>query len=341
MKLPKIKFPIKLSVLDEIDPKHYGLAIGASVVFIVFMLVAGLVAFFLSLQGAEETMVPDLRGMDLGAALVAMQEKELYPKVQLRYSDRAEDRYKVLEQDPPPGSIVKAGRRINLGVSRGTVIDKVEDYVGWGLDDLKTHVTTIGSGGGGFITIKEPTYKYDAAKAGQVIAQKPAPGAPISGPVQLELVVSLGPERAEIDLPDLSGLPIDRALAMAGASGLVFDFSERKAEGKEAPGTVVSQSPAGGSKVSPGSRVTCVVSEPATGGKQVFGLLERELPDYPAPVRIYVYAELPSGQRVVYYSTLHSGGPFSMPYLVDDGTSLVLSVLDTELARIKVAKDGQ
>lgn len=55
-----------------------------------------------------------------------MQVKELYPKIQLRYSDVPGDKGMILEQNPVAGTIVKASRRIDLVVSRETARVQVQ-----------------------------------------------------------------------------------------------------------------------------------------------------------------------------------------------------------------------
>ena len=98
-----------------------------AVLVIIFMGLICIAVFFASVKGEEEVMVPQVVGKELSDALLEMQVKELYPKIILRYSDNPEDKGFILDQTPVAGSIVKAGKRINLTVSRGTVVDKVED----------------------------------------------------------------------------------------------------------------------------------------------------------------------------------------------------------------------
>ena len=106
-----------------------------AITLILIMGIITMAVFFLAVKGQEEVMVPNVTGKELASALIDMQVKELYPKIQLRYSNSIDEKGKILEQNPPAGSIVKAGRRINLVVSRGVVIDRVRNYVGQKVDD--------------------------------------------------------------------------------------------------------------------------------------------------------------------------------------------------------------
>lgn len=67
-----------------------------------------------------------------------MQVKELYPKIQLRYSDVPGDKGMILEQNPVAGTIVKASRRIDLVVSRGPSYEqtRVPNLVGMTVQEI-------------------------------------------------------------------------------------------------------------------------------------------------------------------------------------------------------------
>ena len=110
------------------------------------MVLAALAVFFFANKGDEQVLVPDVTGKSLTRALLEMQEKELYPKLQLRYSDLPGEAGQVLSQSPSAGSIVKAGRRITLVVSRGVVIDHVGNYVGTNIDTVKTKLDMLYGG---------------------------------------------------------------------------------------------------------------------------------------------------------------------------------------------------
>ena len=43
--------------------------------------------FFAAVKGSEEVLVPDVTGKPLTEAVQAMQVKELFPRIQMRYSD--------------------------------------------------------------------------------------------------------------------------------------------------------------------------------------------------------------------------------------------------------------
>ena len=109
----------------------------------ILMGIACIAVFTYMNKGYEEVLVPNVVGKNLTKALLEMQEKELYPRLQLRYSEMPGEAGQVLSQDPKSGTIVKAGRRVTLVVSRGVMVDHVGNYVGMNLDTLKTTLDTL------------------------------------------------------------------------------------------------------------------------------------------------------------------------------------------------------
>lgn len=338
--LPKpsdIKLPVDLSKLEGMDKEHYSLVAWGLGAIIVFMVVVGFAAFFLTLRGSEETMVPDVRGVDLPSALVKMQDKELYPRISLRFTDDPQDKGRIVEQKPLPGTIVKAGRRIQLTVSRGPVVDKVENYVGQDLNDVKTHLMTLFASTRPLVTIKEPPiYIFDKAAAGTVLEQKPPEGTQIDGPVALEVWVSRGPEKAQITVPDFRGQSYQDALLHIEKSNVAVVFSMRKADGREKAGTVVSETPEPGTRMAPSGKIQLTVTAPAPVKGFTAGIFERELQEYAYPVKVVLEALLPTGERQSILKVNHPGGKFSAPYVLPDSSVLILSVLDRESARVEV-----
>ncbi len=313
--------------------------ISAAIALLLLVFFVALTVFFITLRGAEQTMVPELTGKDLTTALLELQVKELYPRIQLRYSQDLSDKGTILEQDPAPGSIVKAGRRIRLVVSRGAVVDRVENFIGQKLDDVKTQLQTLFSTSTKpLLALKEPPmYQFSLEPAGTILAQKPEGGTQLTGPTRLEFVVSRGPENKMVKVPDLMGLPFRDALDRIGSAGVNFVFSIRPAQANEGEGSVVSQLPAKGEVVSSQTRLAVVVAEISSPGEdQVFGLFRRELPEYPYPLALKLEALLPSGERLSLIEIPYLGGEFTLPYQVPSGSVLILSVLNRELVREEV-----
>jgi len=335
-----MKLPIDIKHLDELDPKAYKITILSLVGVIILMVVSGLIAFFLALQGAEQTLVPDVENLELTTALIKIQEKELYPRIALRFSSDPTDKGRILEQKPPAGTIVKAGRRINLTVSRGPAVNQVENFVGQTLDEVKIHLQTLFSSSRPLLTVREPpVYIFDKSPAGTILEQKPMPGTEISGLTELVFVVSRGPEQAQLRVPDLLGLSIPDAILQIEKTGISFTFAMRSPEGRERPGTVVSQMPTAGAVVPPDSPVSILISRPAAEKGMVSGILEETLSVFPYMLKVSLIAQYPTGEKVNLRAVQHAGGPFSVPYKVPNNTVLILSAANRELLRREVRSE--
>lgn len=326
----------KQRISEWTRPQKRNFILFALLMFLVMTLAAVLV-FFLALKGEERTMVPDVRRMELSDALVKLQQRELYPRLTLRFTDNPSDRNLVLEQNPLPGSIVKAGRRINLVVSKGAVLDKIENYAGRTIEDLRLYLQSQTTRNKDLISIREPPlYVFDNSPPGTIIDQSPKPGTEISGPTVLDLVVSKGPEAKEIAMPKLVGLTMKEFAAKAASVPFVFDIAMRAAHQSETPGTVVEQSIEADTPKAQNTRVRVTIAAPASRKGYTSGVFEYKLPEYPYAVPVVLDAIYPDGTRSTVYSIRHPGGAYSAPFSVQSGTVLVLMVSGSEVTRKEV-----
>jgi beta-lactam-binding protein with PASTA domain len=282
-------------------------------------------------------MVPDVTGKELTVALLELQVKELYPRLQLRYSQTSADRGLILEQEPRPGTIVKAGRRIRLVVSQGVVINKVDNFIGRNIDEVKMDIQTVYTSSGSIplLSIREPLmYEFSSETPGTILAQKPESGTDISGPVTLEFVVSRGRENATVSVPNLVGLTIPRALELVSDSGINFVFTERDRRENERGEVVISQIPPAETTAPINTIVEILVTTPERiTENEIFDIFRYSIPPNPYPLEVRLEALLPSAERIRLFSVNYSGGNFTVPYKLPVGTVLILSMLNRELYR--------
>jgi beta-lactam-binding protein with PASTA domain len=303
---------------------------------LVFVGIIAIAIFFFSLRGAEQTMVPEVRGKELAEALLELQVKELYPRIQLRYSQTSRDRGMILEQYPLPGTIVKAGRRIRLVVSQGVVVNRVENFIGRNIDEVRMDLQTLAAASGGpLLTLREPLmYDFSPAAPGTILRQRPEPGTDISGPMTLEFVVSRGPESALATVPQLTGLSLSSALEMIGKTGIVFAFTLREIRDGERGETVVFQDPPAGVMVASNTLVNLVVNTPsAMNDNEIFKLFSYTMPRNPYPLPVHLEALLSGGERTRLIGVNFSGGTFTVPYRLPAGSTLILSMMNREIHR--------
>jgi beta-lactam-binding protein with PASTA domain len=317
---------------------HLQLFISLTLGLLLFVSMIALSVFFVAVRGKEQVMVPDVAGEELTQALLELQDKELYPRIDLRITDFAEDRGIILEQEPEAGTIVKAERRINLVVGTGPALDRVVNYIGKNINDVRSELAAMNSQSG-LISLKEPfIFQYAPEESGTVLQQKPPANTDITGPTVLELVVSRGPENVRITVPDMVNLPLSEALEKISQTKINFIFSMRPPSEGENPETVISQNPRGGTEIGSADKVSITITAPEASAGETAGLFTYNLPVNPYPLAVTVDAELPNGTRRRLVNVNHTGGQFNLPYRLPEGSSLVLSMLNRELYRERIGR---
>ena len=308
---------------------------GTVVLALVLMFAVCWIVFFATVRRPEQVMVPDVVGKELASALLEMQAKELYPKIQLRYTDNPDDAGKILVQNPDAGAIVKAGRRINLTVSRGVIVDHVGDYVGQNFDDVKINLQTMFTGSAKpLIVLAEPVYKPDTSAPGTVIAQSPAAETPISNPVTVTLVVSSGDNFSNTRVPNIVGMNLSSLLNFLSTSKVVFEFSETDADKDSDTAVVVSEETSEKEYVPNYTRIKAEIALPRKDfdGK-VYGLFTTSLPNYPYAVDMTLENTKSDGSSETVVSMKHNGGKVTIPYFAERGSELVLNVAGKKTVR--------
>jgi beta-lactam-binding protein with PASTA domain len=326
-----------LTSIENYVTNHLRVFIMAVAALVILVGITAVSVFFIAVRGAEQTMVPNVTGKELTEALLELQVKELYPRLQLRYSQTSSDKGFILEQDPRPGTIVKAGRRIRLVVSQGVILNKVENFIGRGINEVRIDLQTIyvSSGGIPLLAINEPLiYEFSSETPGTILAQKPEAGAEISGPMNIEFVVSRGREASTVTIPQLTGLDISKALELISGSGINFIFTAREKKEDEKGETVVYQTPSANTTAQINMPVQLTVTNPdKLENNEIFNIFSYSIPANPYPLEVRIEALIPSGERIRLFTVNYSGGDFTLPYKLPVGTTLVLSMLNRELYR--------
>lgn len=300
----------------------------------VVMLGVFLAVFFINVQGPEQVLVPNVVGKTIENALIEMQVKELYPEITLRYSDIPGDEGTILEQTPASGAIVKGYSKVSLVVSRGVVVDKVGDYVGKNIDEVKMQLQDTFAGKKALITLDTPEYIPDVSPAGTILEQDPPAGASISTLVKVKLVVSRGPNYENTRRPYVIGYSINDMLQTISHSKVVYDITSHIASSDEKEGTVVSQQHIEDEFIPNYSRVTVEMAMPkAKVGDNICGIFQTKLADYPYPISMRLDAIDPDQNTYTIVSFVHPGGNLTIPYSVMPNTTLVLYVADKVVER--------
>ncbi len=300
--------------------------------------------FFWVVKSPERVLVPNVVGESLEDALLSMQIKELYPKISLRYSNSASEKGMILEQNPQPGTIVKAGRRINLVVSKGVVVDRVGDYTGLTVDAVHSLLQTqfAGSAVQQIKLTETPMYQTDDSPAGTILEQDPPPDTAVDGPVTVQLVVSSGPANETTIMPWLVGMSLNDALLMWSRYKVIYQFTAVTAEEGVAPGTIISQKSSAQFSEEDGtcpiySVGRCEIAIPdKMVNNNVYGIYETSLPNYPYALNVTLDVEALDGSTYNLVTLRHTGGKLTIPYAVPRYSVLVLSVQGKEIGRTTV-----
>jgi len=205
------------------------------------------VSFVLS-SGPKSIEIPDIVGLPEDEAVALITEAGFAPRpLPDEFSDKV-DAGNVISQSPEAGSDADEGSAIEYVVSRGVETVKVPDVVG---DKRATAQATLDDAGFK-VTVSE---QFDnTVKSGLVISQNPSKGIVVAKGSTVRIVVSKGPEKVEV--PDVIGETEADATAELENAG--FDVKVTY-EFHSGGGTVLEQSPSGGTMVSRGSSVEILV----------------------------------------------------------------------------------
>ena len=304
----------------------------------VLLILTFMLSFFIAVRGAEKTLVPDVTNELLVDGLVVLQEKELYPRIQVRFTEDPMEKDRIIAQDPQPGSLVKAGRRVKLTISKGAVVDKVGDYLGKDLRDVKTQIQTLFASYKPLLLIKEPvTYIFDESPAGTILAQKPEGGTQITGLTEIDMIVSRGPIGDSYKLDEYTGLKWEDALNRLVRSNQPFKFLISEEESDQKESFVLEQTPAPGEVILSGTPIILTVNAPSgLNEDERFGLFEVSLPEYPISVDLRVEKIMGGGRVETILEMKHPGGAFSFPYREEAGSTYILKVYDEKVKTITI-----
>lgn len=314
--------------IDNLSNGGKPLVLTVIITFIV-MFAACLAVFFLQVRGAEQVMVPNVVGKTLTTALLEMQQKELYAKINLQYSEMPGDINTILAQSPEAGAIVKAYRRVTLTVSRGVAIDRIEDYQGQNIDTILPRLRTLFDGDNSLIKIAQPVYKQDSSEQGTILAQFPEAGTYIADATMLYFIVSSGNKVEMVSVPEIEGMNIKQLYKAMEDSKLIFDFTPATADSSKQWGTTVYQDMKGNT-VQAYSHVNAqfAVSPITESDTTANGILAYNLLEYPFPVPVRLEATDKNGKNTVLVAFSHPGNSITIPYSVARGTTLTLYVKD-------------
>ena len=211
--------------------------------------------FFLSFGkfwSSVEIAVPDVTGKQLTLARQILEDQHLRVTVAETY-DASVPVGIVVSQTPEAGTKVKEERTITIYVSKGGEELEMPNLRGLKQEDALKKLQQMG------LRLGSSYETFSDEDSGTVISQDPRSGTRITKGQSVDITVSKGQKIKKITVPNVKGVPADRAHTMIEGSGLKVGGTSEEAS-TQAAGTVVSQSPAAGTEVDSGTAVQVVVS---------------------------------------------------------------------------------
>jgi beta-lactam-binding protein with PASTA domain len=208
-----------------------------------------------TIHGHQETM-PSLVGMTVETAQRTAGNLGLIMKVEDKVYSTLQPANQVVSQQPPAGTRIKAGQHVHVLVSLGPPRVAVPNLVGSSL--RAAQITAVQRG---LSVASVAALPWPGTEADQVVGQDPPPSTATVHSPAISLLVSLSEEPPAYLCPNLTGQPLAtarRQLEDAGMKvGQVTPFPAENAS----TGTILSQTPAPGSKIGPDTIFTFQVAE--------------------------------------------------------------------------------
>lgn len=204
-------------------------------------------------EGPQPVTVPALVGETESDAKVLISGSGFVVGVVTRvYSDTIPAGI-VISQEPEAGIMKPPGTSVDIVVSQGPEPMAVPDVLGKSLSEATAVIVSAG------FSLGRVVQGYSETEpAGAIISQNPVSGTMMPPGTTINLVISQGPE--PVAVPDIIGDPEADALALITGAGFVPGVISREWNSTVPTGRVISQNPASGTVMPPGTTVDFVVS---------------------------------------------------------------------------------
>jgi serine/threonine-protein kinase len=243
------------------------------------VLLVGLMIIAVSAGCARTREVPNVVGMPYDQAAQKLQDDGFkLGTTKYGFSNNATEGI-VARQSPVAGARLERDGSVVLTVVRPLGSLTTPDLVGRTQAAAESALATL--------TLK-PSVTEDYSSqvpAGEVFLQAPAAGVKINPGDTVEMIVSKGPAPVKVQVPKVNGMKQADADAALKAAGLVPTPSQGYSD-TVAKGIVAEQNPVAGAAMSPGSKVTFVVSlGPGTQSVTIPNVVGRSQSDAEAAIR--------------------------------------------------------
>lgn len=218
-------------------------------------LISAITTIRLTIQGNQER-VPDFVGANLEGANRVAGSLGLVLKVEDKLFSDKYAASQIIQQQPPPDTRVKIGQHVHILVSLGPPRLTVPDLVG--SSARVAQILAVQRG----LTVGDVARVYwSGTQPGEVVAQDPAPSRTGIQSPAVSLLVSLGQSTPSYVCPNFMGMKIEQVRYPIQSAG--FTIAQVKTvPGASVPsGTILTQAPGPGTKISPGDSFTFQVAQ--------------------------------------------------------------------------------
>ena len=290
-------------------------------------LVISCAIFFIFLKSSDLVVVPNLGGLHLEDAITELQDKDLIPYIELKFSSTSLDKGKVIDQRPKAGTALRLDNKVTIFISKGAVVNKVDSFIGKNIDDVLINLKANSiNNNRSFYHMLKPIEVESEFSKGTIIRQEPSPGTKITGLVDLQFLISKGQSKDLVKhVKNYIGLYYKDAIIFLLNDEIVFDIELVKGNNF---GSVVLQSLPVNARIEDSSKLIITINEPKVDNLSVFGILTYKLDRYPSSVDVMVKVKDSSGNSSLFYSFKTKGGSIKLPYEAAKGSVIELYIYD-------------
>lgn len=202
----------------------------------------------------ETITVPNLMGMHKDQLEEFLSERDLDFQIDDSAYHAGGQPFLVFQQYPLPGSKVKQNRKIYLSInSKNPPLVKMPALLNRSFENARRELESFGLLPGEISYV--PDLQQNAVLKQMFRGREIAEGEPIAKGSKIDLVIGDGLGAKELNVPDLSGMPMDEAILVLQGSNLQKGTVIAEEKPGAAANTIIRQKPGPGTRIREGDMV--------------------------------------------------------------------------------------
>ncbi len=223
---------------------------------IIIAMAGGAMIFLQFSIGGKSVTVPDVVGKDLSEALEILNGRSLNLKIlEKKFNNRVPSGI-IIFQVPANGEQVRKNRAVKVVMSMGSEMVSMPDVTGMQIRQARMILRKAG-----LETGWEATVHHHKISRNYVIAQGLDSGSQVKRHTRVPLLVSRGPFKSALIMPDFIGRDINSVQKIIKEMGLEPGVITVSRGQRFKPGTIIKQDPPLGSRIAKGSAVDFTVTQ--------------------------------------------------------------------------------